>query len=680
MADERRIVISSAEHGLSAEEIARRTFATAFRGFDAPEVRSFLKRVADAYTSLETEVRELRQRLDEAGRAPSTAAGPAAPAAPAAPIELDEEMLTNALGAETARVLRSAREAAADIQAKAEHKVARLVKEAEEEAARLRSDAETVLSRRAEEAEEVAAGIRRAAEADAEAARAKARSGAEAEIEAAKAQGRELVIEAQALREKVLGDLSRRRKLGLAQVEQLRAGRERLLEAYRAVRRTLDEVTEELGAAETEARLAAEAAGRRVAAEADVSVEDLEAELAAGRDLAFAPAPAPAEDAAVTEAGEPEVEPEVAAAAEPDPEPEVEPAPVVALEERRSSTLRIIRRPKGGAREEPVELAVVEPSAADEAVRVIRPEAGTEPEPVTVDEPATTSTPEEPAPAEAVVAAAHDLAEAATEPDIDSLFARIKADRAAAVADAEEVLAEAEREPEPEEPTAAEPAATSDDDESALQLRDKLLEPVDAALVRRLKRALQDDQNDTLDRLRTTKGKPTVEVLLVDEADHAHRFRDVAVLLLAEAAKAGAAFAGRDDTDAPGVGDQADELAMEIVHPLRERLARGLEEAAASGDDDLFARVSSVYREWKLQRLEPAARHAIATVFARNAFALTPRGAMLRWVVDDEGGPCPDCDDDALAGPTPRGEAFPTGQLHPPAHPGCRCVLVAAPG
>jgi hypothetical protein len=31
-----------------------------------------------------------------------------------------------------------------------------------------------------------------------------------------------------------------------------------------------------------------------------------------------------------------------------------------------------------------------------------------------------------------------------------------------------------------------------------------------------------------------------------------------------------------------------------------------------------------------------------------------------------------------LAGPTPKGQAYPTGQLHPPAHHGCRCLLVPA--
>jgi hypothetical protein len=51
----------------------------------------------------------------------------------------------------------------------------------------------------------------------------------------------------------------------------------------------------------------------------------------------------------------------------------------------------------------------------------------------------------------------------------------------------------------------------------------------------------------------------------------------------------------------------------------------------------------------------------------------------VRWVVDDIDGPCPDCDDNALAGPTPLGQPFPTGQVAPPAHPGCRCVLAPSP-
>jgi hypothetical protein len=62
--------------------------------------------------------------------------------------------------------------------------------------------------------------------------------------------------------------------------------------------------------------------------------------------------------------------------------------------------------------------------------------------------------------------------------------------------------------------------------------------------------------------------------------------------------------------------------------------------------------------------------------FGRGLYVALPEGASARWLVDDGGVPCPDCDDDALAGAVTKGEPFPTGPCHPPAHPGCRCLLV----
>ena len=52
------------------------------------------------------------------------------------------------------------------------------------------------------------------------------------------------------------------------------------------------------------------------------------------------------------------------------------------------------------------------------------------------------------------------------------------------------------------------------------------------------------------------------------------------------------------------------------------------------------------------------------------------RRTRLRWLVDNGGSPCPDAEDNSLAGLVVRGEPFPTGHCHPPAHPGCRCLLV----
>src|SRR5947208_7446395 len=270
---EDHIVISSGR-SLAPEEVAARTFATSFRGFDQAEVRLFLKRVADELLALADNERQLRQSLDEARE---RAAHP----------ELDESALTAALGEQTTRVLQSAREAATDIRNKAEENAVRVRREAEDDATRLREESESVLNQRIDKANRVAAGIREAALEESTALRERAASEAAAELEAARTQGKEMVGEAQAVRERLLGDLARRRRLAHVQIEQLRAGRERLLEAYRVVRRTLDEATDELSVAEAEARIAAEAAARKAAAEAEVTAADIEAELDAVRGTAL---------------------------------------------------------------------------------------------------------------------------------------------------------------------------------------------------------------------------------------------------------------------------------------------------------------------------------------------------------------------------------------------------------
>jgi hypothetical protein len=120
-------------------------------------------------------------------------------------------------------------------------------------------------------------------------------------------------------------------------------------------------------------------------------------------------------------------------------------------------------------------------------------------------------------------------------------------------------------------------------------------------------------------------------------------------------------------------------LASAVVEPLRRRLEEVLAEGAENDPNVLAESIGGAYREWKTQRIEQAAADHVAGAFAAGAFSATSEGARLRWIVDDVDGPCPDCDDNALAGALPKGEAYPTGQAHPPAHPGCRCLLVPAP-
>ncbi len=111
--------ISSSSH-LTPDDVARHTFGTVRRGFDPNEVRAYLESLA---VSLRGVAERERQLLDELSEAEHRAAHPV----------LDEATLTAALGTETARVLHSAHEAAAEMVAKSEAEADRLLTEAREE-------------------------------------------------------------------------------------------------------------------------------------------------------------------------------------------------------------------------------------------------------------------------------------------------------------------------------------------------------------------------------------------------------------------------------------------------------------------------------------------------------------------------------------------------------------------
>src|SRR4051794_29151788 len=109
-----------ADDSLGPDDIVRHPFSSGFRRYHPNEGRAFLKRVSAELTEARDLADVLRRRVvDAERRRPETP-------------ELDESMLTDALGEETARVLKSAREAASEITAKAEQKAARMVAEAQE--------------------------------------------------------------------------------------------------------------------------------------------------------------------------------------------------------------------------------------------------------------------------------------------------------------------------------------------------------------------------------------------------------------------------------------------------------------------------------------------------------------------------------------------------------------------
>jgi DivIVA domain-containing protein len=585
MGDERRITISPKSSRLHPDDVARRTFATSRRGFDPAEVRAYLESLAREF---ETAVEREQQLLGALAEAEHRAANPV----------LDEATLTTALGQETAKVLRSAHDAAAELLARAEADGARVRTEAQDESEQLRMRAEQHAAERASQADAAAADMRRRTQDETDARVESAKLEAEGLLSQARAECRAMVQEAQELRARVLADLTRRRRVLHTQIEQLRAGRERLAETINEVRHTVEEVTDGLFRAEDEARLAAEAAGRQVKVPEDI--DELLSHTAATMGA---------------EGEEPSAEGESFLGAE-------------------AGADRAFEEEPGGVTV--AELGVTAPAATENGATGQVAENGA-------------------------------MGEKDRRQSADDIFARLRAESVEPASAAVAVVDEAE--------AAADSSPTPSTD-PALARRDELLGPAASALTRRLKRVMADDQNDILDRLRARR-RWDADVLPSEE-DHERRYLEAVRPHLVEAGRAGALFAGGSPDAVPPVEDLAADLARAIVAPLRRRL---LDQPAPEDDTDdaSIEHVGSAFREWKGQRVERVALDHAHAAFSLGELAVTPENEPLRWVVDDDGVPCPDCDDNALAGPLPRGESFPTGQLHPPAHPGCRCLLVPGP-
>ena len=606
----------------SPNAVSSATFAASRKGFDQGEVRDFLRMVAAELARLQEREKFLERELRVAQR---SGANPA--------VALDEEVVTRMLGEEAARILQTAREAASQIKVRAEESAARVLREATDEAQRLREEAEVEAARRRQDAA----------------------ADAEAELQMAKQQGRDMVNEARAYRERVLGELARRRELARQQIEQLVHGRDRMLQAFERARVSAVEVMAELTplAEPSEYVNLSPTTG-------PVPIMVPASELPSGS------AAAPSADRTV-ELDVPIDDDEVAEAAD-------------AIDEAGPS-----------AEEVPDVEPVVEPAddAADDTVDDTAEDTGHLAPVVSLfGEPPATPEPE---PSDAAPVTATSTAQ------VDDVFARLRASRTDAVAErasrepqaepesespAEPVVSDATQELSVFEPSPEAPAAEVAYDETPFGRRDAELTPLIVAAAKKMKRVLADEQNDVLLVLRGAKNPVVLADLLPAEPEQVQRYAEAISEELRAAAIAGAASMGEGDrkhhsravakgsTLAPAV----DALASALIRPLRDRLERVVTDA--EGDpDELTMTVRAVYREWKTQRIDEHLDDVARMAFGRGALAAVSPGTPVCWMVDPNGPACPDAEDNALAGAVAAGEPFPTDHVCAPAHEGCRCML-----
>lgn len=205
-----------------------------------------------------------------------------------------------------------------------------------------------------------------------------------------------------------------------------------------------------------------------------------------------------------------------------------------------------------------------------------------------------------------------------------------------------------------------------------LQRRDEVVAGSRDALVRKVKRSLQDDQNAALERVRGAEGGAVAE-RLGSEREQRDRYALASVEPLRDAANAGRSFAaseggviGPELADAD-LADLAEDLAATLVTALRKRMSN---DNGKDGTD----RVTAAYRDWRGARTERLCADLSLRAF-HAGIAAASSGHPVRFVVAPAEPPCEQC---APVGASYEHGADPATVRLPPLHAGCRCTVLPA--
>ena len=605
-------------------------FNVSRKGYDQGEVRDFLRMVSAELARLQ----EREKFLESEMRAMQTR-GLSDPGV------LDEATVTALLGEETARVLTVAREAAQQMRDRAAETAERIVREASAEVARLREQAEIESSRR----------------------RSDAATDSESEIELAKQQGREMVNEARAYREKLLNELAVRRELARQQIEELIRSRDRLKAAFERASLAASGVVGDL----TDFDEAAEEFQQAVPVVIEtkpISVIEPRNDsptnvLPFDREKFEDDATESVNERANEPVTEPVTEPEIL-------EPLVEAENIVPVIQDSAPTI---------ADEQPAEsddghrAKIVQ--MFGRTSRRLHPSTET-PE---VDQTAPTA-PEAKTP---------ELIKK-IEPkksSVDDLFAKLRQAGAENVASSVKTVKDSSHKTTEKPKKAVEPPKPIEPDLKMFERRDSALIAVDEMLVKKLKRVLADEENAMLNYLQSKKAQVALEKVLPSFENQLQIFVEATSKELIESAMSGAQSLSKSlksdlrkkISNATVMQVLSKKLADDIVYPLRERIQKCVEGSDGSASE-MSSLIRSAYREWKMKQVDKIVGDISRLAYSRGAYLVLETGVKVCWMVDPNGPPCADAEDNSLAGEVNCGEKFPTGDEHPVIHAGCKCLVV----
>jgi hypothetical protein len=563
---------------------------------------------------------------------------------------LDEATVTALLGEETARVLTVAREAAQQMRDRAAETAERIVREASAEVARLREQAEIESSRR----------------------RSDAATDSESEIELAKQQGREMVNEARAYREKLLNELAVRRELARQQIEELIRSRDRLKAAFERASLAASGVVGDL----TDFDEAAEEFQQAVPVVIEtkpISVIEprndsptnvLPFDREKFEDDATETVSEPANEIVDEPVTELVSEPEIL-------EPVVEAENIVPVIQDSAPTIADEQPAESddGHRAKIVQMfgrtsrrlhPSTETPEVDQTVPTV-PKAKTSeaktPELIKKIEPKKSS--------------------------VDDLFAKLRQAGAENVASSVKTVKDSSHKTTEKPKKAVEPPKPIEPDLKMFERRDSALIAVDEMLVKKLKRVLADEENAMLNYLQSKKAQVALEKVLPSFENQLQIFVEATSKELIEAAMSGAQSLSKSlksdlrkkISNATVMQVLSKKLADDIVYPLRERIQKCVEGSDGSASE-MSSLIRSTYREWKMKQVDKIVGDISRLAYSRGAYLVLETGVKVCWMVDPNGPPCADAEDNSLAGEVNCGEKFPTGDEHPVIHAGCKCLVV----
>ena len=617
----------SSQAQITPEEIEKRSFSNKVRGISESEVRSFLRRISDEITRLndnETKLIEKVKKLEENNSLKHVAS---------------KAELLESLGEQTARILVGAEEAAEQMIVDAKELAANLTEKANNnyDEMCIKTDDEKELREK-----EIRLNF--------ENSKKQANKNAEMIVENARVHGREIFQEATVLREKILKDLLRRRELLSEQIDELRKGREELLDSYKVVKGSFQKATDALVGVEEKA-----------SSELMANPIDVDELLAAHIELpAMLNSSNPIESFVDTEeklTNDDEIK---------DDKTEVPTKETSSVNIISKDSIQSINEPAIEKQKEiyDQESTSTEHSKKTKSLKTYMKDAlGVEKnDDIDID----------------LVDETIDIEETNSEEivedkkDVSELFKNLKTPKDKQLKDS--VLRKTESDPnEIEQTNSSETYSDSPTIESEsidvkseaegtkpkkkaqakikttspIKMRDNAVAESSASALRKAKKQLQNEQNELLDSLRTTKSKKRLNSMDVLPSIDSHLKIWVENLReeIESVFDAGVKSISKEKIVVSE--GSLSEIVNWIISPLSESLASSIDEGDIA---DVTTRVGAKYREWRSSDLKIALTDALCATYSHGVIAASPKGAVLNWIV-------------------------PTGQTCAPAHSGCRCVI-----